>query len=143
MDEYADGFWGSGDVDSGPALFGVSVAATGFSLALARAHERADVFERLYRTTHLFASGHAEGTSFRSLTGGPVSLALGLVLLAHAALTWLLAHADEGLITPETNVSPGVLVLGVLTLVVRVTVMVALPLLFAYSVTQTVFRRLS
>jgi hypothetical protein len=81
IDEYADGFSGSGDVDSGPVLFGVSVAATGFTLALARAHGRADVYERLYRTAEVFGIGQRDGSSFRFLTGGPIGNALLLALL--------------------------------------------------------------
>src|SRR5262249_58340932 len=52
--EYAEGFHGLGDVDSGPVLLGVSVAATGFALAPARALGHREVFERIYRTTDLF-----------------------------------------------------------------------------------------
>jgi len=75
--EYADGHRGWGDVDSGPVILGVSVAATGFSLAVARAHGRYDSFERVYRTTALF------GVPFRGrfLTGGAIGNALMLALL--------------------------------------------------------------
>ena len=79
--EYADGHSGSGDVDSGPVLFGVSVSATGFALAPARAHGRRDVFARLYRTTDLFGIGHHGPARFRVLTGGPIGDALMLALL--------------------------------------------------------------
>lgn len=77
MREYADGHRGWGDVDSGPVILGVSVAATGFSLAVARAHGRHDSFERVYRTTALF------GVPFRGrfLTGGAIGNALMLALL--------------------------------------------------------------
>lgn len=70
-----------------------------------------------------------------------LALAVTLTLLANTALTWLLAHAEEGLLTPETKVSPGVLLLGVVTLVVRLTVLLGLPPLLAFLVTQTLLRR--
>jgi hypothetical protein len=71
-----------------------------------------------------------------------LALAVTLALLANTALTGLLAHADEGLITPETKVSPGLLLLGVITLVVRVTAIFVLPPLVAFFVTQSLLRRL-
>jgi len=73
--EYADGYAGSGDVDSGPVLFGVSVAATGFALAPARAFGR-DSFERLYRTTALFGLPTAFENGFWFSSGGPIGNAL-------------------------------------------------------------------
>lgn len=79
--EYADGWSGSGDVDSGPVVLGVSVAATGFALAPARALGRAEVFTRLYRTTALFGVPVAHGARTRFATGGPIGNALLLALL--------------------------------------------------------------
>ncbi|MEI2717693.1 MAG: hypothetical protein V9E98_12020 [Candidatus Nanopelagicales bacterium] len=40
--EYASGHHGFGDIDSGPVIFGVSVSATGFALAPARAFGKED-----------------------------------------------------------------------------------------------------
>jgi hypothetical protein len=79
--EYADGHAGHGDVDSGPVLFGVSVSATGFALAVARASQREDSFERLYRTTELFGVPDLSGDRVRFLTGGPIGDALLLAFL--------------------------------------------------------------
>jgi hypothetical protein len=79
--EYASGHHGGGDVDSGPVIFGVSVAATGFALAPARAFGRDDVFERLYRTTDLFGLRVDRGGATRFTTGGPIGNALLLALL--------------------------------------------------------------
>lgn len=79
--EYADGFSGGGDVDSGPVLFGVSVAATGFALAPARALRREEEFTRLYRTTELFGMGTADGERWRFATGGSIGNALLLAFL--------------------------------------------------------------
>lgn len=74
--EYAAGHQGRGDIDSGPVLFGVSVAATGFALAPARAFGRDATFLRLYRTTHLFGVPVWRGDRLRFATGGPIGNAL-------------------------------------------------------------------
>jgi hypothetical protein len=79
--EYAEGFRGLGDVDSGPVIFGVSVAATGFALAPARALGRRDVFERIYRTTDLFGLPASFGAKHRFCIGGPIGNALLLAFL--------------------------------------------------------------
>jgi hypothetical protein len=79
--EYAEGYAGSGDVDSGPVIFGVSVAATGFALAPARALGRRDSFERIYRTTALFGLPAAFGERRRFSVGGPFGNALLLAFL--------------------------------------------------------------
>jgi hypothetical protein len=81
IDEYADGrLWG-GDVDSGPVLLGISVAATGFALAPARALGRKDAFERIYRTTDLFGAFAVSAPRARFLSGGPIGNALLLAFL--------------------------------------------------------------
>lgn len=79
--EYAPGHAGHGDVDSGPVLLGVSVSATGFALAVARASGRAGSFERLYRTTELFGAPTSSADRMRFLSGGPIGNALLLALL--------------------------------------------------------------
>src|SRR5262249_12356632 len=81
IEEYADGRSSGGDIDSGPVVLGVSVAATGFALAPARAHHRYDDFVRLFRTTTLFGIPHTGGGRLRFLTGGPLGNALLLALL--------------------------------------------------------------
>jgi hypothetical protein len=75
--EYADGFAGHGDVDSGPVILGVSVSATGFALASARLANDEDAFTALYRTVDLF--GLPAGDDFA--IGGPIGNALLLALL--------------------------------------------------------------
>jgi hypothetical protein len=79
--EYAEGFHGYGDVDSGPVLLGMSVAATGFALAPARALGRREVFERIYRTTDLFGLPASFGEKRRFCIGGPIGNALLLAFL--------------------------------------------------------------
>jgi hypothetical protein len=79
--EYPDGFSGHGDVDSGPVLLGVSVSATGFALAPARATGRQDAFERIYRTAELFGMWTRDGDAGRFASGGPIGDALLLAFL--------------------------------------------------------------
>ena len=79
--EYAAGHRGSGDVDSGPVLLGVSVAATGFALGPARAHGRNASFERIFRTATLFGIPYSHGDRRRFATGGAIGNALLLALL--------------------------------------------------------------
>jgi hypothetical protein len=79
--EYANGDGGAGDIDSGPVLWGVSVAATGFALGPSRALRRKNDFERLYRTTELFGLRVSKGARTRFATGGPIGNALMLALL--------------------------------------------------------------
>ncbi len=79
--EYARGRSGRGDIDSGPVILGVSVAATGFALGPAVAFQRRDEFRSIYRTTDLFGlpMGSAKGRRFGS--GGPFGNALLLAML--------------------------------------------------------------
>jgi hypothetical protein len=81
IEEYAPGHSGGGDVDSGPVVLGVSVSATGFALAPARAHGYAGAFDRIFRTTELFGAPLSSGGRLRFLTGGPIGDALLLALL--------------------------------------------------------------
>jgi hypothetical protein len=79
--EYPPGHAGSGDVNSGPILFGVSVGATGFGLASAKLHGDRELFEGLYRTTSLFGMPFdtAHGRAFSA--GGVLGNALLLAML--------------------------------------------------------------
>jgi len=79
--EYAPGHGGPGDIDSGPVVLGVSVSATGFALAPARAFGHRDAFTRIYRTTELFGCLTEHGGRARFATGGPIGNALLLALL--------------------------------------------------------------
>jgi hypothetical protein len=79
--EYPLGRSGSGDVNSGPVIFGVSVGATGFGIASARLHRDRDLFVGLYRTASLFGMPFDtdEGRGFA--TGGVLGNALLLAML--------------------------------------------------------------
>lgn len=80
--EYPEGVGGGGDIDSGPVLFGVSVSATGFSLAGARLFGEREMFVEIYRTAELFGvevGGAAGGR--RYLSGGPLGNAILLAMM--------------------------------------------------------------
>jgi hypothetical protein len=79
--EYAPGHDGPGDIDSGPVLLGISVSATGFALAPARAFGHEDAFVALYRTVDLFGLPVRDGDRRRFAIGGPIGNALLLALL--------------------------------------------------------------
>lgn len=81
IDEYAEGHSGGGDVDSGPVIFGISVSATGFALAPARAFGRREAFTRIYRTTDLFGVRVRRDGRAAFATGGPIGNALLLAFL--------------------------------------------------------------
>jgi hypothetical protein len=72
---------GHGDIDSGPVVLGVSVAATGFSLGPFRAYGHRDAFTSLFRTTTLFGLPTQSGGRFFFRTGGPIGNALLLAML--------------------------------------------------------------
>lgn len=79
--EYAAGRSGEGDVDSGPVILGISVSATGFALAPARAFGHKDAFVQLYRTTDLFGMPLRSQGARKFAIGGPIGNALLLALL--------------------------------------------------------------
>lgn len=66
----------SGDVDSGPVLLGVSVAATGFSLAGARLFGERALFRGLHRTASLFGAPAGD----RYVAGGALGDAILLAM---------------------------------------------------------------
>jgi hypothetical protein len=79
--EYGPGHDGSGDVDSGPVLLGISVSATGFALASARALGEHEAFVAIYRTVDLFGLPASDGERRRFAFGGPIGNALLLAML--------------------------------------------------------------
>jgi hypothetical protein len=78
--EFPEGVQGSGDIDSGPVIFGSSVSATGFTLASARRFEDRQLFRRLNNTASLwgvpFTSAHGKGHA----VGGPLGDAILLAM---------------------------------------------------------------
>ncbi|QLY32613.1 hypothetical protein H0264_10460 [Nocardia huaxiensis] len=79
--EYPDGHTGPGDMDSGPLILGISMSATAFALAPARAFGHQDTFTRLYRTTDLFGLSLQRDSRHRFATGGVIGNALLLAIL--------------------------------------------------------------
>lgn len=59
--EYPEGVAASGDIDSGPVLFGVSVAATGFAMGPAHAFNSRDDLQGYLRTADLFGAARSSG----------------------------------------------------------------------------------
>jgi hypothetical protein len=95
-DRCADSFWGFGylneqhigstapgigDSDSGPLVFGVSPAATGFALGGARVFDDRRLFVSLYRTAHLAGTPVTRRDRRVFVTGGPLGNAIMLAML--------------------------------------------------------------
>ncbi len=90
--EYPAGALGRGDIDSGLVVLGVSVSATGFSLAGSRIHGDAETFERLWATTHLFGAPVDRDGERHFALGGPLGDAMMFALLtARPAAEWEVA----------------------------------------------------
>lgn len=83
--EYAPGFEGAGDIDSGPVVLGVSVSATGFALSSAKLHGDSFLFTNLYRTADLWGVPMFRSSGKRFLSGGPLGNA---ILLAMLTASW-------------------------------------------------------
>ncbi len=79
--EYLPGVTGPGDVDSGPLILGLSVAASGFSIGAARAAGDADWQGNLLDTACLFAAETDDVHTGHALTGGPLGNAILLAML--------------------------------------------------------------
>lgn len=87
--EYPAGRDGSGDIDSGPVVLGVSISATGFALAGSRIHGDPETFTALWATAYLFGAP-VDRDGLRSFAlGGPLGDAMMFALLtAQPAQTW-------------------------------------------------------
>jgi hypothetical protein len=83
--EYAPSYEGSGDIDSGPVVLGVSVSATGFALASAKLHGNKSLFTQLYRTADFWGVPMHRPKGMRYLSGGPLG---NSILLAMTTATW-------------------------------------------------------
>ncbi len=79
--EYPPGHTGSGDGNSGPVVFGVSVGATGFGIGSARAHGDRDSFIAMYKTAHLFGAATSRDGATTFATGGVLGNALLLAMV--------------------------------------------------------------
>jgi len=79
--EYIQGSDGPGDIDSGPLVAGMSISATGFSLASARVAGDFEHFEAVYRTAYLFGAPTRAQSGVEFVSGGPLGNALMLALM--------------------------------------------------------------
>jgi hypothetical protein len=79
--EYAPGYSGSGDVNAGPVVLGVSVGATGFGIGAARTHGDRELYRELVRTLYLFGVPVERGGRQWFATGGALGNALVLAML--------------------------------------------------------------
>jgi hypothetical protein len=79
--EYPRGIEGRGDIDSGLVVLGVSISATGFSLAGARLFGPEELFVEIYRTAELFGVALPRPSGTRFMSGGPLGNAILLAML--------------------------------------------------------------
>jgi hypothetical protein len=79
--EYPSGVDGSGDIDSGPLLFGVSPSASAFALAGARLYGNHGLLSELMRTASLAGIPIETEGRLRFATGGAIGNAIVLALL--------------------------------------------------------------
>jgi hypothetical protein len=79
--EYAPGFSGEGDGNSGPVFLGASAGATGFGLAAARVHGDFELFRGLYRSAVLVGVPLRFDGGTKFVTGGTLGNALLLAML--------------------------------------------------------------
>lgn len=70
--EYSHGIWGTGDVDSGPVIFGFSFSASGFGLSAARAFGDDRLFAKLYSSAAFAGVPRREDNRLEFLTAGPL-----------------------------------------------------------------------
>jgi len=78
VQEYAEGYQGEADVDSGPIVMGTSVAATGFAIGAARANGQSDLAEHLLRTARAFGRPIRTSKGVRFAVGGAMGNAIML-----------------------------------------------------------------
>jgi hypothetical protein len=74
--EYAPGIEGSGDIDSGPIIFGYGVTATGISIGNARIHGREDLFRGLVSTAVLAGAPARGKGEWHWASGGSIGDAI-------------------------------------------------------------------
>lgn len=72
---------GTGDIDSGPLIFGRSISASGLMLGCARQQRDEATFRSIYRSVHLFGAPTRESGRTTFAVGGPLGDALMLALL--------------------------------------------------------------
>lgn len=79
--EYPRHMRGSGDIDSGPILFGYGLSATGFAISGARRYGDRAAFRGLFASAHLCGVPVDRAGTRRYLTGGPLGNAILFAML--------------------------------------------------------------
>ena len=79
--EYPRGESGSGDIDSGPVVFGFGFSATGFSIGGARVCADGELFHRLYASARLAGAPIHPSGRIEFVTAGPLGNAILLAML--------------------------------------------------------------
>ncbi len=85
INEYPRDYDGQGDIDSGPVVLGLSVSATGFTLASAKLHGDRQLFLQLHRTADFWGVPVKHNQGARYMSGGPIG---NSILLAMTTATW-------------------------------------------------------
>jgi hypothetical protein len=78
--EYPPGYEGSGDIDSGPVVLGLSTSGTGFAIGAAKQHDQA-FFRKLYRTAYLLSAPVRAKGRQNWILGGSMGNAIILTML--------------------------------------------------------------
>jgi hypothetical protein len=87
--EFSEKDRGRGDIDSGPVIFGLGVAASGFAIGAARAHGDIEAFRTLYASAHLMGMP-VDGDARRNfVAGGPIGQAILFAMMTAAPITML------------------------------------------------------
>jgi hypothetical protein len=79
--EYPQGQAGSGDIDSGTLMFGVSPAATSFTIASSRLFQEQELYGNLYRTIDFFSKNLPSDQKTADLADSPLKHATLLAML--------------------------------------------------------------
>jgi hypothetical protein len=80
MREYPRGQSGSGDIDSGPVIFGFGFSATGFAIGAAKMSGDARFFHQLWASTYLAGAPTDRKGDLEFLTAGPLGNAILLAM---------------------------------------------------------------
>lgn len=82
MNEYSEEFRHlSGDIDSGPLIWGYSMSTTGFILASAKAHEDKELFDSIFATAWIAGAPEFNSRTMHWKTGGPLGDAIMFAML--------------------------------------------------------------
>jgi hypothetical protein len=95
--EFPKGVDGSGDIDSGPVIFGSSVSATGFTLGSARRFGDRKLFRRLNNTASLWGVPYSASVGRGHAIGGPLGDAILLAMYTARLEPSAVEVAGEGM----------------------------------------------